>query len=286
MRPATTIFAHGGDLPRHLWDLRSQLRGGGAQAPPDATGLPTALDELGHICASATAGRLIRGGDRASLIADIGRAINGIGRFTASAATPEFADFRNDLNRLSPRLASAEGARAIDLAIASFRGALRRPTVSVAAWRDAVAAFDDEDVPTETCEALIRNLRELTELRGHLWEPQGLASRLQSVLGDDFAQSEGKITPIDQRLVQCEDLIADEPAVADCAVWFVFGNADLTTSCREIGPLLFVPRSLVPNAFASGRVLQDVGPLPELAYWEDAESSLTQIPTDHRERTL
>jgi hypothetical protein len=278
MRPADTIFARGGDLPRHLWDLRAQLPGGGSQAPPDAMGLPTVLEELGHICAAAGVGRIVNGGDRASLIADIGGSIAGTGRLTASAAGPEFADFRSELSRLSVRLASAEGARAVSLAAGSLVAALHRPDVSVAAWRDAIAGFDDENVSPETCEALVRNLREVTELRGHLWE--GLASRLQGVLGDDFAEHQGS-TPISQRLVHCEELIAAEPAVADCAVWFVFSNADLTTSCREIGPLLFVPRDLVPDAFAPGRVLQDVGPLPELAYWEDAETHLTRIPTEH-----
>lgn len=244
-------------------------------------GLPTALEELCHVCAAAAAGRLVKGGDRASLVADIGRSIEGTGRLTASAAAPEFADFRKELGQLSVRLNSAEGARAVDLAVGSLRAALSRPDVSLAAWRDAMAAFDDGNVSPDMCEALVRNLRELTELRGHLWEPQGLASRLQGVLGDDFAQREGSATPADQRVIHCEELIAAEPAIADCAVWFVFGNADLTASFRQIGPLLFVPRDLVPDGFAPGRVLQDVGPLPELAHWDEAESHFTRIPSEH-----
>jgi hypothetical protein len=282
MRPATTVFAHGGDLPGHLWDLRSQLASGGAQAPPDAIGLASALEELGHVCASAASGRFLRGKDPASLVDDLGRSLGSVGARTVSAAAPEFADFRSELNRVSPRLRSAEGARAVGLASHSLSASLRRSEAAVAAWRDVVAAFDDEDVSPGTCETLLRHLRELTELRGHLWEPQGLASRLQSVLGDDFAQMSGEpTTPIEDRLVRCEALIAAQPSVADCAVWFVFANADLTTSHRQIGPLLFVARDLVPDGFAPGRALQDIGPLPELAHWEDAESSLTQLPSEH-----
>jgi hypothetical protein len=280
MRPANVHFAHGGDLPRHLWDLRAQLPGGGSQAPPDAMGLPTLLKELSHICASAAAGRFLNRGDRASLVADARRSVEGVGRSTASAASPEFADFRSELGQLGNRLVSAEGARTLDLAVGSLRTALRRRDVSLAAWRDVIAAFDDENVSPETCEVLVRSLRELTELRGHLWEPQGLASRLQGVLGDSFAEHPGS-TPIDERLGRCEELIAAEPAVADCAIWFVFDNADLTTFCREIGPLLLVPRDLIPDGFEPGHVLENVGPLPELAYWEDAENHLTRIPVEH-----
>lgn len=282
MRLSTTIFAHGGDLPGHLWDLRGQLASGGAQAPPDALGITSVLEELDHVCASAGSGRTLRGNDPASFVADLGRSLESIGAHTVSAAAPEFADFRRELNRVSPRLRSAEGARAVDLASNSLRESLRRSEVTVAAWRDVVAAFDDEDVSPETCETLMRHLRELAELRGHLWAPQGLASRLQSVLSDNLTQTSGQPpTPIDERLAQCEELIAAQPSVADCAVWFVFANANLMASHREIGPLLFVARDFVPDGFAPGRALQDVGPLPELEHWEDAESSLTQLPSEH-----
>ena len=64
----------------------------------------------------------------------------------------------------------------------SLLQALRRPEVSVAAWRDAVAAFADPTIEPELCEAHIRTLRELAELRGHLWQPLGLASSLQSAI--------------------------------------------------------------------------------------------------------
>jgi hypothetical protein len=282
MRPSTTVFAHGGDLPVHLWNLRSQLVSGGAQAPPDAMGLVTALQELGHVCASAASGRFLRGKDPASLVGDLGRSLASVGACTVSAAAPEFADFRGELNRVSPRLRSAEGARAVALAADSLSTSLRRSEVTLAAWRDVVAAFDDENVSPGTCETLMRHLRELTELRGHLWEPQGLASRLQSVLGDDLAHASGAATtPVEGRLARCEELIAAQPSLADCAVWFVFANADLTDSHRQIGPLLFVARDFVPDGFAPGRALQDVGPLPELVHWEDAESSLAQLPSEH-----
>ena len=60
-----------------------------------------------------------------------------------------------------------------------------------------------------------------------------------------------------------------------------FGNADLLNMSLSIGPLLLVPRDLGPGGFATGRVLHDVGPLPELKYWENAENHLTQIPEEH-----
>lgn len=104
MRPSTAIFMHGGDLPGHLWDLRAQLGGGGGQAPPDAMGLPTALVELGHVCDSAADGRFTHAHDRQSLVEDLGRSIAAIGPLTASAAAPELADFRDELNQMNPRL--------------------------------------------------------------------------------------------------------------------------------------------------------------------------------------
>jgi hypothetical protein len=144
-------------------------------------GLATAIEELDHVCASAASGRFLRGKDPASLVGDLGRALDSVGTRAVTAAAPEFADFRSELNRVSPRLRSAEGARAVRLASTSLSASLRRSQVAVAAWRDVLAAFDDENVDAGTCETLMRHLRELTELRGHLWEPQGLASRLQSV---------------------------------------------------------------------------------------------------------
>lgn len=281
MRPSTAIFMHGGDLPGHLWDLRAQLGGGGGQAPPDAMGLPTALVELGHVCDSAADGRFMHAHDRQSLVEDLGRSIAAIGPLTASAAAPELADFRDELNQLSLRLGNAEGARAVVLSLKSVSAALRRPDVVVAAWQDLVAAFDDENISPETCETSMQNLRELTELRGHLW--QGLSSRLQMVLDDVVVAHESgpSATPLDQRLTRCEELISAEPLVVDSAVWFVFGKADLSNMYLSIGPLLLVPRDLVPDGFAPGRVLHDVGPLPELEYWEDAENHLTQIPEEH-----
>jgi hypothetical protein len=282
MRPSTTIFTHGGDLPGHLWDLRAQLGGGGAQAPPDAMGFATALVELRHVCASAAVGRFMRAHDRQSLVEDLGRSIAAIGPLTAGAAAPELADFRSELSRLSTHLDSAEGARAVVLSLESLSAALRRPVVAVAAWRDLVAAFEDENMSPEICETLMRNLRELVDLRGHLWAPQGLASGLEIVLGDVVANtSELPATPLDERLARCEELISAQPRVADSAVWFVFDHADLTSNHLSSGPLLLVPGGLVPGGFAPGRVLHDVGPLPELEYWEDAESHLTQVPQEH-----
>jgi hypothetical protein len=281
MRPATPIFVHGADLPAHLSDLRGQLVGGGSQAPPDELGLPSALEELGHVCASASNGRLANDDDRASLIADLAGSIDGLGPDTMKAAAPELANFRGDLRFLHTRLRSAEGARTVGLALGSLGAALRRSEVAVAAWRDTVAAFGDEQASPEICETRILNLRELAELRGHFWEPQGLASHLQSVLSDILAQtSQEPATPIEQRLARCEDLIRAQPPVADCAVWFVFGDADLTTTHLAVGPLLFIPREFVPEAFAPGRALHNVGPLPELAHWADAEIHLTQIPVE------
>ncbi len=283
MRPATPVFAHGGDLPRHLWDLRSQLASGGGQAPPDAMGLPTALEELLYVCASAAGGRFLNDEDRGSLIADLGRSLGGVGPHAARAAQPELGDFRRELGRLRVRLRSAEGARAGELALRSLRAALGRSEVTVGAWRDTIESFRDRDCSPETCEAMMRNLRELAELRGHLWEPLGLASRLQTALGDDAAQGAGEpATPIEERLARCEELIAAAPVVGDCAVWFVLVGAALRSTHLPLGPVLFVPRDFVPDGLLPGGTLYDaVGALPEIEHWEQAESWLTQLPGEH-----
>jgi hypothetical protein len=283
VRPATPVFAHGGDLPRHLADIRSQLSGGGSQAPPDAMGLPTVLEELAHVCASATSGRLLNNDDRLSLIADIGRSVSDVGSHAAAAAAPELADFRREVGRLNTRLQSAEGARAVALATTSLSAALRRPDVAVGAWRDVIATFEAQESSAESCEASVRSLRELTELRGHLWEPLGLASRLQTILSDDAVaqESERPATPIEQRLAPCEDTISTEPEIGDVAVWFAFANANLTTPYLQLGPLLFVVRDFVPEGFAQDRALEDLGRLPDLERWEDAEAHLSQLPGEH-----
>lgn len=255
---------------------------GGNQAPPDALSLPAALEELKHVCASATHGRLLNHDDRRSLLADLGRSVNGLGKQTAVAASPELANFRAELSELNARLRSAEGARAVALATGSLMEALGRSTVAVAAWRDVVAAYKDEATSAERCEADLKTLRDVSELRGNLWEPLGLASRLQSILGDDAAahSAEQSPVPVEERVTNCERMIGARPSVADCAVWFAFGSASLTSPYLELGPLLFVVRGYMPDGLTQPAVLDDLGELPELAYWEDAESHLSQLPQE------
>jgi hypothetical protein len=237
---------------------------------------------LKHVCSSATHGRLLNDDDRRSLLADLGRSVNGLGKQATVAASPELASFRTDLSKLNARLRSAEGARAAALAAHSLREALGRSTVAVAAWRDVVATYESEATSAERCEADLQTLRDLSELRGNLWEPLGLASRLQLVLGDDAAAHRPELspTPVEERVTSCERMIGAQPSIADCAVWFAFGSASLTSPYLELGPLLFVVRDYVPDGLMQPAALDNLGELPEIAYWEDAESHLSQLPQE------
>lgn len=96
---------------------------------------------------------------------------------------PALASFQAELGRLGKRLDSPQGARVIALSLQPLFDRLREAEVAVAAWRDTVASFADDNASAEDCELRIRQLTEVCEHQGVDWARR--VPTLEALLGDD-----------------------------------------------------------------------------------------------------
>jgi len=274
--------------------LRDQLSHAGAGAPPETLGPATALKEVSHICGAMLAGREgPKQPDRASLVTDLAATLEALGPATTSAGGPVLLDFRRDLNRLSGRLESAQGARAVSLALDQVLARLRHPVVVQAAWDDTVEMYRDTQAHAERGETRIRILREICELRDHDW--QSLARRLSRVLSDDasaIADLDAEVLPAEStledfagldepaRIGLCRDLLTREPERGNAAVWLLFQRAFIHNHWLKIGPIQFFDARLMPDGIRRGGNLEALPPYEppaELEDWDEARLFLGDV---------
>lgn len=296
MRPRPVTFAISPAGSAGLQALRRQLAVRGDQAPADILGPIMALRELEAICEGMLGGR---GGpnqpNRPSLVSDLGTSLGTLGPQTAAAVGPALASFRSELPRLGKRLDSPQGARVVALSLRPLFDRLSEADVAVAAWRDTVASFTDDDISAEDCELRIRQLVEICEHRGVDWAQR--VPTLEALLGDDAGalQRFGELSDQppatepqfggvseQRRLELCEQVLPELPSVGPAVIWLVVNLAALPDAYMHVGPVRLFDERIWPDGVRAGgtleRRLDGYEPPAELDDWADVEHWFTNLP--------
>jgi hypothetical protein len=277
--------------------LRRRLEHRGAGAPADILGPISALRELDEICAGMLPAR---GGpnksNRTLLTEEIRRALKELGPETAAAAGPQLKNFIAELSRLAARLSSPPGARVTALQVDGLLGRFQDERVVIAAWRDAVDVFNDDDSAAELCELRVAQLTELAEHRGvdyaqwaHVaaWV-LGDDARFIRALGEpvaetDEANAHKALVAEDRRLTLCEEQLRKLPQRSGIAVWLIIDNAALPdTALLALGPVwLFDGHSWPADCNIQsiiGNVTDGLPTPPGFEHWPDASEKLLKLP--------
>ena len=240
--------------------------------------------------------------NRSSLVADLGIAIGALGPEAKTAIGAPLRDFVSQLAEVSARLDRPQGARILALVVAALLERLSEAHVVRAAWRDAVATFQDDHAPATTCELRVRQLVELAEARGVDWDQcattleyilsdhaealaqLGIIERQES--GDDDGPNFARL-PTEERIQLCEERLPTPATRSPVVVWLVLDNAAIRDGYLQIGPIEFFAASMVPDAIRPGGALSAEIPgfeaPPELATWKDVEAQFGALtPIEHR----
>ena len=251
--PVQLMTTYAGDLPDTLATLALQLEHGGDQAPPYVLGIASALTDLRTSAASVVAGRgMLSQRDRTSLRRDLGRAIDELGPTLKDELQPALKTLTADLGRLPALLSEAGGAMILRSGADAVLDVLKRPALCVAAWRDAKRSFDADANPDE-CEVRIRQLAELSALRGVEWRT--LARSLRGILFDsrlaladlglsEFPADVSQVhtpagVPLAARLEHVETALSQDLDRADLTAWVCFAPASLSNGYVKTGAVEF-----------------------------------------------
>jgi hypothetical protein len=180
----------------------------------------------------------------------------------------------------------------VDGLLEVFRG----ERVVVAAWRDAVDAFNDDDSAAEQCELRVAQLTELAEHRGVDYAQW--ASVAAWVLGDDArfiralgepvaetdeAEAHKALVAEERRLTLCEQQLGKLPQPSSISVWLIIDDAALPDAAfLALGPVwLFDGRSWPDDANVQdiiGNVTDGLPTPPEFQYWSAGSEKLLKLP--------
>jgi hypothetical protein len=281
--------------------LRRRLRFRGPHAPADVLGPVSALRELEAICTAMLTGREGPNPEnRHSLIDDLHLALRELGEQTRAAAGQLVPDFQAELQRLTPRLGTPQGARVTSLTVGRLLKRLADERVVAGAWRDTVATFLDDNQPAEQCELRIAQLLELVEHRGV--EYDDWASKASGLLGDLPHAYEGTgedvsealeagatlaCVPEARRIDLCEQALAKLPERTAVAVWVIIDGAALWDHFQIVGPVSLYYHSLWPDHVRAGASIDENGveqPAPEeLDDWDTAKKVFEDLEkVEHR----
>ena len=241
-------------LPAPLATLVRQLEEGGAQAPPEFLSPVSAAQELKAVTAAVLAGRGAPfKADKTSLQVDLQESFACLGPSSRALHATIINDFRKQVSRLETLLDDGAGARVFQGDADVLLAELTSDTSLVAAFDDAVAAFDSEAF-AGVCEQRLRYLKTVVEAAGHDWSDR--SRRLHDALAGSYAALHvaGALDPphagetlhfddsgltTEERLCLARTVLTGKATHGTVVVWLVYANAFLSGMHLQRGPVEF-----------------------------------------------
>ncbi len=248
-------------LPASLATLVRQLDGGGADAPPDILSPVAAAQELKAVSAAVLAGRgAPYKADCASLKIDLQQSFGCLGPASKTLHATVIDDFRKQVARLDDLVADGAGARVLHRDAEILLRELGSDASLVAAFDDAVAAFESGAF-VGRCETRLRYLKSVVEAAGHDWLER--ARRLHDALAGSYSalDAAAALDPphvgerlhldeaglsVDERLWLCRTILPAKAKLGPVVVWLVYANAFVAGMHVRNGPVEFYDSRIWP----------------------------------------
>jgi hypothetical protein len=192
--------------------------------------------------------------------------VDALGPAVRDAAATSWDALRQDLGRVPRLLESPDGALTIAGLVDAVLVKLASRPLSLAAWADVRAAFEDAAVSASICELRILQFAELVRQRGGDWRVS--AAEVSAILRDDaiVLARRGAIeepaaeaqwrepagVSLDERLAVAEKAIGDDPPRGEMIGWVCFAEAWVPEQYLDAGGVEFYSDQAWPDGIRQG----------------------------------
>jgi hypothetical protein len=208
----------------------------------------------------------LSGDDRISVRNDLREMVDALGPAVRDAAATSWNALREDLGRIPKLLESPDGALTIAGLVDAILVKLASRPLSLAAWADVRAAFEDDAVAASVCELRIRQFAELVRQRGG--DSRVTAAEVSAILRDDASvlarrgaveepAAEGQWrepagVSLEKRLLVAEQAIGDDPPHGEMIGWVCFADAWVPEGYLDAGGVEFYSDQVWPDGIRQG----------------------------------